>query len=101
MCSIIFSNDRVSGGTAPWLSECANAADPGAGLKLTWSSVQDPKYKPTKSTHGIFHQKREICVSYVAHSEDLVCSEGILIHYALLSLLYSYAWLLLVRTLGL
>ena len=64
------------------------AAGPGAGLKLTWSNVQDPKYKPIKSIHGIFHQRHEKCVSYVAHSKDLVCSEGTLIHYALQSLLY-------------
>ena len=76
------------------LPECVYAADP--GLKLTWSSEQDPKLKPIKSTHDIFHQRREKCVSYVAHSKNLVCGEDILIHYALQSLLYLYAWLLLV-----
>ena len=40
-------------------------------------------------TSGIFHQRREKCVSYVAHSKDLVCSEGTLIHYALQSVISS------------
>ena len=38
---------------------------------------------------------------FVAHSKDLVCSEGTFIHYALQSLLYLCAWLLLVIALGL
>ena len=75
------------------LLECAYAAGPGAGLKLrpTWSSEQDSKYKPFKSTHGIFHQKREKCVSYVALSNDLVCSEGTFIDHALQSMLCLHA----------
>ena len=40
-------------------------------------------------------------MSDVAHSKDLVCSEGTLSHYALQSLLYLYAWLLLVIVLRL
>ena len=81
MCSIIYNNDRASGGNGTVaLPECAYAA--GAVLKLTWSSEQDSKYKPIKSTHGIFHQRREKRVSYVAHSKDLVYSEDTLIYYA-------------------
>ena len=83
------------------LPGCAYATGPDAGLGLTWSSVQDPKQKRIKSTNGNFHQRREKCMSYVAHSKDLVCSESTLIHYPLQSLLYLYAWLLLVIVLGL
>ena len=76
VCSIIHNNDRASGehGTMA-LSEFAYAA--GSGLKLTQSKVQDQKQKPIKSTHSIFHQRREKCVSYVPH-KDLVCSWGYL-----------------------
>ena len=64
----------------PWLS--LNAPMPLVlvpGLNLR-GSVQDPKYKPIKSTHGIFHQRREKCVNYVAHSKDVVCSEVDYLH---------------------
>ena len=80
--------------------ECAYAAGPGAGLELTWSGEQEPKLKSIINTHGIFHQKREKCVSYVAHSKDLVRSEGVFILFALQSLLCLHAWLLLVIVLG-
>ena len=44
MCSIIYNNDKASRGDGTVaLPECAYAAGPGAGLKLTWSNVQDPK----------------------------------------------------------
>ena len=45
MCSIIiYNNDRASEEhSTVALPECVYATGPGAGLKLTWSSVQDVK----------------------------------------------------------